>query len=353
MSGVFQPLASAHEPHTQDAAASLQKFLGPRPVEKTELVRQIRQFYEVKREVRELHNIVDNEVASSRVLALRCLEFIAKHHGGLHADDVSGPVVADKVLFAIARLLTLWWCAPLNSTGCERVFAMATLLSKKVCEQASVDDASFHRYMAVKHFGPDIDDAERPGGLFARVATELLKKERRHAKALAQQTVKKGKVIRPRLRAVRKDSGKKGQRKPYRLQRRLAERSKLLEAPTVAGMLSKDAMAGLIANGEGGDHPILHPPERKPKRQRHSNENSDNGKKQHDSVKGKKQHDSDKSKKQHDSDRSKQQHDSDNGKKQHGSDKSKKQHDGDKSKKAAKKAAPSSSSSSSSSESES
>ena len=73
-------------------------------------------------------------------------------------------------MFAVARLLVLWWCAPVNSTGCERVFAFGTLLGRKLSAESAADDQLFRNYLTAKHLGPSMDIAEQQGGLSDRVA---------------------------------------------------------------------------------------------------------------------------------------------------------------------------------------
>ena len=265
---LFQPMTTPHEPHTQEAASVLLKFLGPAPVAREELLRQIRCFYDIKREQRQILNIADNSVEASRVLALRCLEVISKHHGGLVCGG--GPIEegGGKSMVAVARLLSLWWCAPVNSTACERVFAFGTLLSRKLSGEAAADDRLFMNYLTAKYFGPTMDVAELPGGLFDRVAKKLLGKERRHAVAKAKDLIRHGNTFRKRVRNVRSDKGKRGVRKQYNLKRRAAARQKLLTAPAVSGFVLGTASEELAQSDDAGDHPILHPPPDKPRKKR-------------------------------------------------------------------------------------
>ena len=99
-----------------------------------------------------------------------------------------------------------------------------------------------------------------------RVARILLGKERRHVVAKAKDLICHGNSFRKRVRNVRSDKRKRGVRKQYNLKRRVAVRAKLLTAPAVSGFVPGTASAELVQSDDVGDHPILHPPPDKPKK---------------------------------------------------------------------------------------
>ena len=64
----------------REAVRVVRKFVGPDAVEEQELVRQIREYFQLKREQRDLLGITDNTVQSQQALALRCLEAMSKEN---------------------------------------------------------------------------------------------------------------------------------------------------------------------------------------------------------------------------------------------------------------------------------
>ena len=75
------------------------------------------------------------------------------------------------------------------------------------------------------HHGPDLDVAELPQGLHSRVVTKMLATERRVARPRPAETKRKGKAVVTRFRKTRSDKNTTGQWKPYRLAKRMAERT--------------------------------------------------------------------------------------------------------------------------------
>ena len=221
---IFRPMTDTAETKLVAAAKALLPFLGPKPVGETELLRQLRCFAALKRELRTAHHLTEVSDDCARSFALRCLERIASEFGCLHVDDVADGAEVGKPMFAVARLLALYWISPVNSTECERIFSMGSTLGKKLTAEAARDDELFKRYLTVLHHGPPMDVAELPDGLFARVAAELLKDERRTARS-THSSIVKGKAFAVRFRRARKDKGIRGKRKPYVLKKRLAERT--------------------------------------------------------------------------------------------------------------------------------
>ena len=99
-----------------------------------------------------------------------------------------------------------------------------------------------------------------------KVADLLLESERRTAIARIRETITKGKVVKIRFRAQRKDKGTKGKFKAYDLKRRKAARKAVMSAPTVVGLVVGTSASAVNSSGEGVGHTILHFPPPKPKK---------------------------------------------------------------------------------------
>ena len=96
MSNVFPLLSSYHESRVRAAVSVRKTFVGPDVLEEWELVRQVRDYFVIKREQRELRSIHDNSVQNQKALALKCSEVIAKYHVGLlpSGSEVPTPMLA-------------------------------------------------------------------------------------------------------------------------------------------------------------------------------------------------------------------------------------------------------------------
>ena len=99
---------------------------------------------------------------------------IETEHGGLRAGQLhyAGHAVAMEYLTMI------------NSTHCERVFALSDRLQKALCQgtQEFLIPKTLNPYLRVHQNGPDLDEALAVGGMLNEVTKALLRKERRDSK---------------------------------------------------------------------------------------------------------------------------------------------------------------------------
>ena len=122
------------------------------------------------------------------------------------------------------------------------------------CQQNQFLMPQFSRslFFAVRHHSPLLNICEGLGGLFVKVADVLLQSERRTAVAKSRETITRGKVVKIRFRAPRRDKGTRGARKPYDIKRRKVARNVIMSVPSVVGLVVGSAGSKCNHSGEGG-----------------------------------------------------------------------------------------------------
>ena len=129
----------------------------------------------------------------------------------------------------------------INSTHCERVFALSDRLQKALCQgtQEFLIPKTLNPYLRVHENGTDLDEVLAVGGMLDEVTKALLRKERRDAKIQGAddpttQSKKDKFRNKPRLRRPRVDRGKP--RGPQKKKRVAAVKMILKNAKALAGM---------------------------------------------------------------------------------------------------------------------
>ena len=225
------------------------------------LTDQLRMLMRIKR------NIIDShpELAlADDKCAAKLLELIVS---SIHRDH--GGVVEGELPWA-SHVVMLFQVYMVNSTYCERMFALADRLHGKLCGGGGMPEADlphlFKSYLLSKEIGIPLAEAMQSNGMLESVARKLLRKERRSAKSHLREVhqSKRGQFLgKVRLRAQRSDKG--GVRGPQKHSKKAKnDRVKRQQAVVFAGLKRGSAEASVETVGKkavkaaDADHPIPH-----------------------------------------------------------------------------------------------